>query len=293
MDAKNNLYSFLTDIATLGKPRMWLAIAITILPGLLIGKQWPPFGLVFATIAGTSLIAISSFIFNQIWEIEKDLAMKRTANRPLPSRRISAKFAVLTGFLLLICGSFILVYFSGILPAILAIASFTVYIFLYTILLKPRTTLNTLIGGFSGAVGPLIGEAAVHQELSITGAAMFGLLFIWQPPHFWVLAIRYKDDYKAAGLKMLPVVQNLNRVYLNILGYQLLLILYIVLITFIFPIFSIYLFAIPNIITGLLVWIFMFQLYRKNESHKTMGIFYATIVQMLLWHVSICIELLI
>ncbi|MCB1173942.1 MAG: heme o synthase [Leptospiraceae bacterium] len=275
------------------KPRMWFAIAVTVIPGMLIGStQWPAWPLLLATVGGTTLVAISAFIFNQIREIDTDALMKRTSSRPLPQGSISVARAAIGGLICLITGSAVLFWHSGALAALFALLSFFVYIFIYTILLKKTTVWNTLIGGFAGAVGPLIGEAAVSQQVSLAGWLLFALIFVWQPPHFWALAIRNRADYERAGIRMLPVVHGVRRTWMESLVYQVLLVLLILLAWQPLGIFRWQFWLLPAMGGGLVVLWRMWQLFRRNEDTKTMDLFFMTILHLLTWNLAAALDLI-
>lgn len=277
----------------LTKPYMWLAICFTIVPGLYSGSNAPDFFTFLVVICGTALMAIGSFVYNQLWEKERDAVMARTKSRPLQTGQISVPNAHLFAAICLVVGIALLSGLSTLLPAILALGSFFVYVFVYTIWLKPRSTWCTLTGGLSGAVGPLIGQAAVLGYINPAGWAMFVFLLIWQPPHFWALAIRCRDQYKRAGLMVVPVKYSLQQTWLKIIIYECVLLLSIFLVCFPLNIFSFYIFGIPAIATGLIVLIMMVQLIFKKDYQNTTWVFRATIIHMLIWHTAILLEFFI
>ncbi len=180
----------------LTKPRVTTLVLVTALPGLYLGSdQVPSYSLVFWTLLGTFFMSSASFVFNQIIEKDKDAQMDRTKNRPLPQGKISVSGAMLGGFILVGASFFVFLYFVNLLALLCAFGGLVSYVFLYTILLKPRTDQNIVIGGIAGCVGPLIGYAASTNTLPIPAWVLFLIIFLWTPPHFWALAISLKEQY--------------------------------------------------------------------------------------------------
>jgi protoheme IX farnesyltransferase len=163
---------------------------------------WP----ILHTILGTALIASGTAALNQWYEREADRKMRRTADRPIPSGRLSADRALLFGILLSIAGFAELGLGLNWLSAFLGLFTLLSYLFLYTPL-KQRTPLSTLVGAFPGAMPPIIGYAAASGVLDAHAWTLFAILFLWQFPHFLAIAWMYREDYERAGIRMLPVVQ--------------------------------------------------------------------------------------
>lgn len=195
------------------KLRVVELLLITTLPAMVLAKQGlPPLGLTIATLIGGTLAAGSANAFNMIIEAESDRLMSRTNKRPLATGQISIAqaniFAIAIGFLSL--GIF--QYFTNSLATILTAIAILYYVFVYTVVLKRNTDQNIVWGGAAGCMPALIGWAAVTESISITAWLWFFVIFFWTPPHFWALAIKYKDDYAAANIPMLPVVAPRHRV---------------------------------------------------------------------------------
>lgn len=195
------------------KLRVVELLLITTLPAMVLAEQGlPSLSLTIATLVGGTLAAGSANAFNMIIEAESDRLMSRTSNRPLATGAISIAqaniFAIAIGFLSL--GIF--QYFTNSLATILTAIAILYYVFVYTVGLKRNTEQNIVWGGAAGCMPALIGWAAVTNSLSITAWLWFFVIFFWTPPHFWALAIKYKDDYAAAKIPMLPVVAPRNRV---------------------------------------------------------------------------------
>ncbi len=277
-------------LSALLKPRFSFSVIFTIIPGLLLGRSLPDAGLVFWTMFGTMLTAMAAFCYNQIVEARTDALMERTKDRALPLGAISVPFAAALGSGLLTAGCLFLYAMVNIVAAGIALFSFVVYVFIYTMWLKPRSVHNTVIGGFSGSIGPLIGEAAVRGTITIEGFAMFMLLFLWQPPHFWALSIRLKDDYAAAGLAMMPVVKGIPYTINQMLFYQVLLIASIVLVTFPLQLGGL-IYLIPSLGLGLLVLYMMIRLRSNPSPEQARKIFGFTILHNTVWHLALSIDL--
>lgn len=193
------------DFYELVKPRMNLLILGTTTVGFSIAaktmEQWRHLP---ATLAGTALCAASAAILNQVLEREHDAKMRRTANRPLPTGRISVAQATGLGIGAGILGGLFLLMFVNWMTALLGTATLTSYILVYTPL-KRITTLNTIVGAIPGAIPPVMGWTAVTGSVSPAAVALFGILFVWQVPHFLAIATLYREDYRLGGFKMLPV----------------------------------------------------------------------------------------
>ena len=195
------------------KLRVVELLLVSTLPAMVLAAEGlPSFGLAIATIFAGTLAAGSANAFNMVIESEIDKLMARTAKRPIVtgviSRKSAAVFATLVGTLSLI----IFWVFTTPLATLLALVAIIFYVVVYTMALKQRTAQNIVWGGAAGCMPVLIGWAAVTNSLSATAWAFFFVIFFWTPPHFWALAIKYKDDYAAAGTPMLPVVATKGRV---------------------------------------------------------------------------------
>lgn len=196
------------------KLRVVELLLVSTLPAMVLAaKGLPSFPLVATTILAGTLSAGSANAFNMVIESETDKLMARTAKRPIVTGAISktnaAIFATVIGALSLL----IFWFFTTPLATLLSLIAIAFYVLVYTIGLKRRTSQNIVWGGAAGCMPVFIGWAAVTNSLSLTALAFFMVIFFWTPPHFWALAIKYKDDYSAAGIPMLPVVATKARVY--------------------------------------------------------------------------------
>ena len=196
------------------KLRVVELLLVSTLPAMVLAaKGLPSFSLTVATIVAGTLSAGSANAFNMVIESDIDKLMARTSKRPIVTGVISktnaAIFAILIGVLSLI----MFWVFTTPLATLLSLIAIAFYVLVYTIGLKRRTSQNIVWGGAAGCMPVLIGWAAVTNSLSLTAVAFFMVIFFWTPPHFWALAIKYKEDYSAAGIPMLPVVATKARVH--------------------------------------------------------------------------------
>ncbi|MDZ4725940.1 MAG: heme o synthase [Leptospira sp.] len=206
----------------LTKPRVTVLVLATVFPGLYLGMlETPSLALTLITLFGTYLMSSASFILNQYIEWEKDSVMYRTKKRPIPAGIVSPKQALILGIFTMFAAFGILFYFVNLLTALAAWSALLLYVFLYTIWLKPRTEQNIVIGGISGCIGPLIGYAAAANELPLPAWILFLMIFLWTPAHFWALAIFLKEDYEFAGIPMMPVVSGVDKTVRQIFLYSL------------------------------------------------------------------------
>jgi protoheme IX farnesyltransferase len=195
------------------KLRVVELLLVTTLPALfLAAKGVPPLGLTIATLIGGTLAAGASNAFNMIIEVDSDRLMARTSKRPIVSGAVSETQAFVFASALTVISLVIFSAFTTLWATVLTAAAILFYVFGYTIGLKRRTSQNIVWGGIAGCMPVLIGWAAVTNSLSLTAWLFFLVIFFWTPPHFWALAIKYKDDYAAAGIPMLPVVASIKSV---------------------------------------------------------------------------------
>jgi len=209
----------------LTKPRIVLLAAFCALIGMLLASDDAvPWGvLVFGTL-GISLLAGAGFAFNCLIERSIDARMARTRARPLARGEVSAGGTIVFAGVLGGAGALLLYAFVNPLTMWLTLATFVGYAVVYTVVLKPATPQNIVIGGASGAMPPLLGWTAVANEVSAPALVLFLIIFVWTPPHFWALALYRVEDYRKSGLPMLPVTHGQEFTRLSILLYTVLLV---------------------------------------------------------------------
>ncbi len=222
LEARRARWSWKTVEAyvALTKPRIIELLLITTLPTMVVAQRGlPPVWLMAATLAGGALAAGGANAINMYVDRDIDRLMKRTKNRPLVTGAVTPTAALVFALTLEVAAFVELWLVVNLLSAVLAISATLFYVFVYTLWLKRRSTQNIVIGGAAGAVPVLVGWAAVTDGLSWAPVVLFAIIFIWTPPHFWSLAVRYKDDYKAADVPMLPVVASMKRTTTEIVYY--------------------------------------------------------------------------
>lgn len=284
--------SRLKNLYQLFKPGLAFSIIVTVVPALLLEDHLPSLSLIFYTLLGTGLSAMASFAYNQLLEQHTDAKMQRTARRVLPSGRVDPILVHVAGSSLLGAGIIILYLKAGWLAAALALFSFLFYVFVYTLWLKPNTEHSTVLGGICGAIGPLIGEAALRGTITSDGILLFLLVFFWQPPHFWALAIFRLEDYRAAGFPLLPIKKGIPVTVQQMIFYQALLIVAMILVWIPAQIGS-YFFLALSVPFGIYILFRMMQLRKDAKVASARSIFFLTIFHNILWHGSLSAELLL
>jgi len=195
------------------KLRVVELLLVTTVPALFIASEGiPSISVTFWSLLGGTLAAGGANAFNIVIEADSDRLMKRTANRPIATGQISKKSGLLFSSLISILSLLIFYVFTTTFATILTAIAIIFYVLIYTITLKRNTSQNIVWGGIAGCMPVLIGQAAVTNSLTVTSWLFFLVIFFWTPPHFWALAVRYKDDYAAAGIPMLPVVAPMKSV---------------------------------------------------------------------------------
>lgn len=206
----------------LTKPRIIELLLVTTVPAMFLAAGGlPPWQLIAWTMLGGLLAAGSANTFNSVLDADIDEVMRRTRRRPMPRHAISRTAATVFGLVLGVLATLILGFQVNWLSAMLALGANAFYVFGYTLLLKRRTPQNIVWGGLAGCFPPLIGWTAVTGEVGWPPLVLFAVVFLWTPPHTWALAFRYRDDYAAAGVPMLPVVREAPQVAAQIFGYSL------------------------------------------------------------------------
>ncbi len=213
-------------LATIGsyvrltKPRVIELLLVTAVPPMVLAQQgMPALGLIGAVVIGGALAAGGANTINCWIERDRDQLMQRTLKRPLPRGEIAPARALAFGIVLNVLAFALLASAANLLAATLTLSATLFYVFVYTLWLKPRTVQNIVIGGAAGAVPALVGWAAVRDGLGAPAWLLFAIVFFWTPAHFWALAMKYRDDYAAAGVPMLPVVHGVELTTRRIAAY--------------------------------------------------------------------------
>jgi len=276
----------------LTKPRVIELLLIATVPTMILAQRgFPDPWLVIATVLGGAFSAGSANSFNCYIDRDIDKIMGRTQSRPLVTGELSAKEAYLFAWALGILSVFWLALLVNPLAAGLSLAAILFYVFVYTLLLKRRTPQNIVWGGAAGAMPVLIAWAAVTGELSATAWVIFLIVFLWTPPHYWPLSLRYKSEYSDAGVPMLPVVRNNKTVGLQIVLYAWALVASTLLLIPVGGMGIIY--SATALVAGLL---FILESHRlnneatKGEINSPMRLFHGSITYLTLLFVAIALD---
>jgi heme o synthase len=281
----------------LTKPRIIELLLVTTVPTMIVAdKGVPAIGLIVATVVGGTLAAGGANAFNMVLDRDIDAVMRRTQRRPLVTGDVTPLEATIFAFGLEVASFCILAFTVNLLSAVLAVSATAFYVFVYTMWLKRRSSQNIVIGGAAGAAPVLIGWAAVTGSLGWPPVVLFAIIFIWTPPHFWALAVRYRDDYEAANVPMLPVVASLRRTTLEILIYTVILWATTVLFGAVAPMGWIY--GISALVLGALFTWFAARLYldaRADTANvaKAMKLFGFSITYLTLLFVAMATDVLV
>ncbi|MEN9805432.1 MAG: protoheme farnesyltransferase [Actinomycetota bacterium] len=208
----------------LTKPRIIELLLITTVPTMVLAeKGWPSWGLVIITLLGGTLAAGGANAINMVVDRDIDRLMERTKNRPLVTGLVQPRGALIFALCLQVAAFAVLWAGANLLSAVLALSATLFYVFVYTLWLKRTSRQNIVIGGAAGAVPVLVGWAAVQNSLAWEPFLLFIAIFLWTPPHFWALAIRHADDYRAAQVPMLPSVTTLDETVRQMVAYTVVL----------------------------------------------------------------------
>ena len=219
------LASHVGAYVALTKPRIIELLLVTTLPTMIVARRGiPSLGLMVATLLGGTLAAGGANAINMFVDRDIDKVMHRTRNRPLVTGAMAPRNALIFAVTLEVLAFAELWARVNPLSAVLAVSATLFYVFVYTLWLKRRSSQNIVIGGAAGAVPVLVGWAAVTDHLAWSPVVLFAIIFLWTPPHFWALAFKYKEDYQAAEVPMLPAVATFARTAREILIYSVLLV---------------------------------------------------------------------
>jgi protoheme IX farnesyltransferase len=279
----------------LTKPRVIELLLITTVPTMILAKQGiPDLLLVLATLVGGALSAGSANAFNCYIDADIDKIMGRTKNRPLVTGELSKREALIFAFVVGALSVAWLWVTTNFLAAMLSLSAILFYVLVYTLLLKRRTPQNIVWGGAAGAMPALIGWAAVTNDLSVSAWLLFLIIFLWTPPHYWPLSMRYKDDYAAAGVPMLPVVRSPQVVGVQIVLYSWALVVSTLLLI---PASNLgWIYTATAIVTGAWFLIGATSLYISSKSgdvKNPMRLFHRSITHLTILFIAIAIDPLV
>lgn len=289
--AKNPLSKAKAYLA-LTKPRVIELLLITTVPTMILAQRgMPSLWLVLATLIGGALSAGSANAFNCYLDADIDQLMGRTAKRPLVTGELTKREAFVFAWIL---GLFSVVWLGLVvnwLSAMLSLAAILFYVFVYTLVLKRRTPQNIVWGGAAGAMPVLIGWAAVTNDISPAAWMLFLVIFLWTPPHYWPLSMRYKDDYAAAGVPMLPVVRNQATVAIQIVLYAWAMVVSSLLLIPLANMGVIYI--ATAVLAGGWFMIESYRLYRegmKGQAKNPMRLFHGSISYLTLLFIAVAVD---
>ncbi len=276
----------------LTKPRIIELLLITTVPTMVLAeKGWPSWGLVLVTLAGGTLAAGGANAINMVVDRDIDRLMERTKTRPLVTGLISPKQAMIFALSLEVAAFAVLWAGANLLSAALALSATLFYVFVYTLWLKRTSRQNIVIGGAAGAVPVLVGWAAVQNSLSWEPFLLFIAIFLWTPPHFWALAIRHADDYRAASVPMLPSVATIDETVRHMVGYTIVLAATTIALGPVASLGPIYL--VTAVAMNLLFIVGAVQLGRKPTPSQSMRLFTFSITYVTILFVAMAIDVFV
>jgi heme o synthase len=276
----------------LTKPRVVELLLVTTVPAMVLAAgELPSLWLIAAVLLGGALAAGGANTINCWIERDRDQMMRRTHRRPLPAGVIRPRDALVFGLALEALAFVWLWTTVNLLAAALAVSAMLFYVFVYTIWLKPRSPQNIVVGGAAGAVPVLVGWAAVTGRLDASAWVLFAIIFCWTPPHFWALALRYRDDYAAAGIPMLPVARGVAVAARHITVYAVLVVAVTLSLLWFAEMGALY--AVAALVLGAAFVARAVQLVRETTPARAMQLFAFSNTYLALLFAAIAIDTLI
>ena len=281
------------DYIAITKPRIIELLLVTAIPTMILAAGgWPEPRVAVAVIVGGMLAAGGANAFNSVYDRDIDALMARTHSRPIASGVVSVRGGVILASVLSIASIVILATLANILAAVLGVLAIAFYVVGYTMLLKRRTPQNIVWGGAAGCMPVLIAWSAVTGSLSWTPVVLFLIVFWWTPPHYWPLSLRYRDDYAAAGVPMLPVVADVTAVARNIVVYSWIMVAFSLLLIPVAPMGWVY--GVTAVILGVVFLVEAHLLSRRAragaEDARPMRLFHWSITYLALLFLAVAID---
>ena len=293
--AGRSRFGTLKAYVALTKPRIIELLLVTTVPTMILAAGgWPPAGLVIATLLGGTLAAGGANTFNSYLDRDIDQVMTRTRQRPLVTGAVSPRAALIFGWVLSVGSVLFMALTTNLLAAGLTALSIVFYVVIYTMLLKRRTAQNIVWGGAAGCMPVLIGWAAVTGTVGWPAVVLFGVIFLWTPPHYWPLSLRFQQDYAAARVPMLPVVAEQRSVAVQIVAYSWAMVLCSLLLVPVAGMGPLYLVA--AILLGVM---FLWEAHallrrvRAGEDARPMRLFHGSITYLSLLFLAVAVDPLI
>jgi protoheme IX farnesyltransferase len=291
---RRDFRAILGAYVSLTKPRIVELLLVTTVPAMMVAAGgWPDLGLVLVVLVGGSLAAGAASALNCYIDRDIDQLMRRTKRRPLPAHSVTPRAALTFGLVLAAVSLVLMGVFTNWLATALTAAAIVYYDVVYTLWLKRRTPQNTFWGGICGAAPVLIGWAAVTGTIAPLGWALFAVVFFWQMPHFYALAIKYKDDYARAGIPMLPVVRSASRVNREILLFT---VLTVAASLAAWPLGLGLVYGVTAIVTGALFLLEAIRLVgrsRRGEALKPMRLFHWSVTYLTVLFIAVAVDALL
>ena len=276
----------------LTKPRIIELLLITTLPTMIVAQRGlPPVWLMAATLLGGALAAGGANAINMFVDRDIDKLMHRTAKRPLVTGAVTPRNALIFAVTLEVVAFVELWGWVNLLSAVLAISATLFYVFVYTLWLKRTSSQNIVIGGAAGAEPVLVGWAAVTDGLAWTPVVLFAIIFVWTPPHFWALAVKYKDDYQAASVPMLPAVATFRRTAREILVYSVILVGVSLLLAAVAKLGVLY--VVGASVLGAVFIVMAVRLWRRATPKAAMQLFSYSITYLTLLFVVMAVDIFV
>ena len=282
----------LAGYIALTKPRIIELLLVTTVPTMFVAERGvPSVWLMVATVVGGALAAGGANAMNMVIDLDIDRVMERTRDRPLVTGAVGSKGAMVFAVSLEVVAFAWLVATVNLLSAALAVSATIFYVFVYSMWLKRTSTTNIVVGGAAGAVPVLVGWSAVTGSLDWPPIVLFLVVFYWTPPHFWALAIRYRDDYAAAGVPMLPVVAGPRATAHRIVGYTVILVVVTVVFSPVAEMGVVYLVA--ALVLGAVFIALALALRADPDERRAMRLFHYSITYLTLLFGAMVVDVLV
>ena len=292
VDGSRRWVDVLRSYVALTKPRIIELLLVTTVPTMFLAAGGlPEFGIALATLAGGALAAGGANAFNSYWDRDIDAVMTRTRTRPMATGVISPRAALVFAWTLSVVSVVLLAVTTNLVAAALTGAAILMYVVGYTMLLKRRTSQNIVWGGAAGCMPVLIGWSTVTGGLSWEPLILFGVIFFWTPPHYWPLSLRFREDYAAAGVPMLPVVADRVKVGRQIVAYSWVMVATSLLLVPVAPMSWVYGVAAVGL-GGWFLWEAYALLHRVKHGRqpKEMRLFHGSITYLALLFAAVAID---
>ena len=282
----------LAGYIALTKPRIIELLLVTTVPTMFVAERGvPSVWLMVATVVGGTLAAGGANAINMVIDLDIDRVMERTRDRPLVTGAVGSTGAMVFAVSLEVVAFAWLVATVNLLSAVLAVSATIFYVFVYSMWLKRTSTTNIVVGGAAGAVPVLVGWSAVTGSLDWPPVVLFLVVFYWTPPHFWALAIRYRDDYAAAGVPMLPVVAGPRATAHRIVGYTAILVVVTVVFSPVAEMGAVYLVA--ALVLGAVFIALALALRADPDERRAMRLFHYSITYLTLLFGAMVVDVLV